>query len=440
MEFNVLEWACGGATQAGDGWIPWEEIAVTEEEYDQADIISSAVYDRNLVIEEKYGVRITREYLSYDINYHEKLRNNNSTGDDQWQLITSRTRDIQPLIQESLLVDMKAEEYSDIFHFDQPWWVQDSIQSFALGDHLFVAASELLLRDKGTTAACFYNQKIAQDYGLDNLYDLVKNGQWTLEQMINMAEVVAGDHDGNDKIDSAEDMWGILGARDPVYYLFNSCGQKFGDINSEGKLEFTFGDSKSVTVVQDILNKVMFSEMYMNRYIKNDLKNIFVTDHALFSLDCVKTVLGLREMDSPYGILPLPKYDELQENYSSLVWLHADCVLGIPAVTADPEMSAIITEALSYESYYTVYPAFYDVVLMNRSTRDDESKEMLEIVFKTRSFDPGQYWTTESGLHSQAGLMDMTVTHSADVVSKLASYQSKIDACVKEINEWVDKH
>lgn len=268
---------------------------------------------------------------------------------------------------------------------------------------------------------------------------MVRNGQWTLEQMVVMGELVAGDRDGDDKISSDQDMWGIVGAKDPLYYLFNSCGQKFGTMNSEGRLEFTFGDAKSVTVMQDIFNKVLYNEMYLNRAI-NKLQGVFTSDHALFELNYLKNVHGLREMESPYGILPLPKYDELQEDYSSLVWVHHDCVLGIPAITADPEMSAIITEALSYESYYTVYPAFYDVVLMNRSTRDDESKEMLEMVFNTRSYDPGQYWVTDSGLHGTTGLMAMMDSHSADVVSKLEGYKSKIEEAVKKINQWVDEN
>ena len=424
---------------------------MNEEDYDQADIISSEVYDRNLVVEEKYGVRITTEYLSYDTDqYVQKLRSNNSTGDDLWQLVTQRSVDLQTPVEENLLLDMKADEYSDIFHFDQPWWVQDSVKSFTLGDHLYAASSELLLRDKGATAACFYNQTVAENHGITQLYDLVREGKWTMEEMITMCESVMGDGDGDDKISSGKDMWGIVGTRDPMYYLFNSFGQKFGEMDDAGYLEFTFGSSKSVTVMQDILSKIMYREgVYLNtHYNKNKtdetLGKVFLTDHALFSLNYLKAVLSFREMESLYGIIPMPKYDELQEDYSSLVWVHHDCLVSIPAVTADPEMSAIILEALSYESYYTVYPAFYDVVLMNRSTRDDESKEMLEIIFRTRSYDPGQYWVKAKAsgreLHGQTGLMQMQENNSTDVVSTLAIFQNAIDECVKKVNEWVDQH
>jgi hypothetical protein len=147
----------------------------------------------------------------------------------------------------------------------------------------------------------------------------------------------------------------------------------------------------------------------------------------------------MRDMEESYGILPIPKYDESQENYSSLVWVHHECTLGIPEAVTDKEMVSIVLEHLSYLSYYDVYPIFYDTVLMGRSTRDEQSRDMLEIIFQTRSFDPGQYWDLGSGLHGGDGYLRLAATKNTNIASIWAKWEKAVNANFEKINEFVDE-
>ena len=430
-EYHVLEWSVDGQTEPGQSWIPWAEIYV---ETDDGDTIGSAVYSRNSTVEDKYGVKITAEYVSVNNGYLTRVRTNNTSGDDEFKLVTIRTYEMDKLVLEGLMMDLRTQ---NTFHFDQPWWVPDSVRSFALGDHLYMASTELLLRDKGATAAVFYNYRMAKDEGLTNLYELVDNKEWTMDKMVELAESVARSEDGNDILDSEEDIWGISGGDDSMYYMFNGSGQKFGHMDEDGYLVMDFGTGDTVDVLQEILEVLMYSDAYCNGAV-NGFKDVFKTGNALFDYRLVKTVTGFRDMTDDYGILPSPLYDDTQENYSSLVWLHHDCVLGIPAATQDVEMASVILEALSYESYYTTYPKFYETVLMNRSTRDDDSKRMLQIVFDTRSYDPGQYWVSDSNLHSGSSFMGLTKTQSTAVASTWASYKNAVEKAVQKVNDWID--
>lgn len=439
---HFLEWSANGHDQPGQGWIPWEEADV--DDYD-GDAINSAIYDRNAAVEEQYGVVITKEYVSVDgnPNYGTCLRSNHTSGDDAYQLATMRTTNISPFVIEGLMTNMYDQPY---LHTDMPWWNQDSVRSFTLGDTLFWAAPEMLLRDKGGTASMFYNQRVAADNAeaVPNLYQLVYDGEWTMDVMIEVCENVATDLDGNDMIDTGEDMWGALGQDDPVYYLFNGAGLKFAHIDEDGYIAYDYGDEDSILIMDYIFNDIIYSDWYAHGVNRSDASGglshseIFKANRALFYFNCVKGVLGMRDMEESYGILPIPKYDESQENYSSLVWVHHDCTLGIPEAVTDKEMVSIVLEHLSYLSYYDVYPIFYDTVLMGRSTRDEQSRDMLEIIFQTRSFDPGQYWDLGSGLHGGDGYLRLAATKNTNIASIWAKWEKAVNANFEKINGFVD--
>ena len=166
-------------------------------------------------------------------------------------------------------------------------------------------------------------------------------------------------------------------------------------------------------------------------------KNVkFGNDNVLYHFGMIKDVTTHRQMETNYGILPIPKYDEAQENYSSLVWMHHDTILGIPATVKNTDMAEIVLEALSAESYYTVYRDFYDTVIMGRSARDQQSKEMLQIIFDTRSFDPGLIWDNTP---FAGKILRLSATGTSDIASLWASYKDAIDDRVTELNEKIDE-
>ncbi len=442
--FHILEWACGGQDSAGQSWIPWEEGHVDEED---GDMLGSAVFDRNAWVEQEFGVEISKEYVSIEGNpgFVTRVTTNASTSANEFQLITLRTLDIFTLVQEDLYLDLN--QYKDtILHTDQPWWVQDSVKSFTLGSHLYVAATEMLLRDKGATATLYFNQTLAKDYEeLPNFFTLVDNDEWTIEEMRLACEIVAHSDDGDDEMNSTEDVWGCFGGDDSVYYLFNSFGYKFAHIDEFGYVQYDFGEADSIKVMQDIFLDFMYSDEYFNleadKALLEEGQHLFTESNSLFYSSLVKdTTTKLKNMEDLYGILPHPMLDEDQEEYSSLVWVHHDSSVGIPAHAKDPEMCAVILEAMSWESYYTVYPTFYETLLLNRAAKDEDSKRMLQVIFEHRSYDPGQYYDTgsnSSGLHGGSGLLRLTGTGNADIAGMWAQYKDKVEENIKKVNGWI---
>lgn len=444
--FNILTWTAGGQTDIGMRWVPWEEADVDSKD---GDMLGSAVFDRNAWVEENYDVTITKEYCSVDsVNgappYTSVVRTDASTTGNAYQLYILRTVNIVELVEEGLFADMN--EYSQYLHTEEPWWVKDSVESFTLGSHLYVAATEMLLRDKGGTAALFFNQALAADYtDLPNFFEMAENKEWTLEEMIDACTIVSSSLDGDDLMNSAQDMWGCSGGDDPVYYLYNASGYKFAHIDDGGYLSYDFGyDDSSITAVKRIFDDFMYADFFMNSMTVGSTfleegQDVFVDGVSLFKSGLIKdTTTNLKEMKDLYGILPHPMYDLDQKDYSSLVWEHHDSILGIPEFALDKAMCAAVLEAMSWESYYSVNPVFYDTILLSRAAKDSESKAMLEIILNTRSYDPGLYWDNASGLHGNEGLLRLSKTGSSDIASLWAKYKDVIDENVAEVNDWID--
>ena len=441
---HILEWSCNGVVDVGMSWIPWEEGDVEEED---GDMLASAVFDRNAWVEETYGVKITKEYASIDGSpgYITMARNDASVDSNLYQIFTMRTIEIVHMIREELFADMN--EYEQYLRFDKPWWVEDSVDSFTLGSHLYAASSEMLLRDKGATAALYFNQTMYADYSdvLPNFFNLASNKEWTIEVMLDACEVVSHSADNDDLLNSTEDIWGWIGDDDPVYFLYNAAGYKFAHIDEDGFIAYDFAqdDSDSIAVMQDIFEDIIYADWYLHerligKRILAEGQDLFVDGNVLFKSGMVKdTTNKLKNMSDLYGILPHPMFSIDQENYSSLVYQHHDSAVGIPSHTADKEMSAIVLEALSWESYYRVYPTFYETILLNRAAKDKESKEMLEIIFSTRSYDPGQYWDSTSGLHGGSGLLRLSETGNSDIASVWASHESKVQEAMDRVNNWI---
>ena len=443
--FHIIQWSVDDMKEPGTAWIPWEEGDV---DTDDGDLISKVILDRNATVEETYGVDITAEYVGVNRGFVSNIRNDKQTTSNEYQLLTIRSLDAWELIGDELMANMNEYANAGILHTDMPWWSQDAVASYTLGESLYLCSTEMLLRDKGATTALYFNPTIAADYAdVPDLYALVESMEWTWEVMLDACEVVSASLDGDDLMNSVDDMWGVAGSDDDTHMLFNAFGYRYAHIDEDGYLVYDFDkDEDAILSMIDIHELFHYADWNTNR-IDNQLEGsetgnqdgVFESDHALFrSASCVKTATTkLRNMQTDYGILPMPMLDEDQENYSSLVWLHHDCVVGIPEAATDKEMCAVILEALSWEGYYSVTPVLYDTILYGRAAKTAEAKRSLQIIFETRSYDPGQYWDYAGGMQNE--LLRLCNKGTSDIVSLIAANIGRTNEEIEKVNEFVNK-
>ncbi|MBQ7337022.1 MAG: hypothetical protein IJW40_01055 [Clostridia bacterium] len=432
-EFHCLHWNLDSIV--GGNWVPWEEIAIEDP---TGDMLDDQVWRRNSYVEETYNVVITTEYCMANTEMPTKIRAATSTNDDTYQMMVQRSANLTSMWTEGLFYNLRGEEMHHI-DLEQPWWNQSSVETFTFGNVTQFAASEMLLLDKSETGCVFFSTVLQNDFSLPNFYEMVEEGEWTWEALRESAEIVVDDLNGDDVMD-ANDRWGSSGNRAPLPYLYVASGYSFAEIDEDGHIFTTIGEDESIDFLVEIHDEMIYQDSHAHSDVIPDfgIAKKFKANEVLFTYYSVKMSNNLRDMESNYGILPMPKYDKYQDNYYNLIMPDGDSVIGVPISCGDTELTSLVIEALSAESYYTVYPAFYDVVLMSKFTRDAESQDMLKIIFDTRVYDIGAIY----GLGNYHGqLITYAATHYGDsnIASLYAANENAITASIKQLNDLIDQ-
>jgi hypothetical protein len=72
-------------------------------------------------------------------------------------------------------------------------------------------------------------------------------------------------------------------------------------------------------------------------------------------------------------------------------------ILAVPKTCRDTAFVGMITEALSAESWKTLTPTLYEIALKTRYLRDNESKEIMDMVIEGTQFDFGTVYDNWQG-------------------------------------------
>jgi len=105
-------------------------------------------------------------------------------------------------------------------------------------------------------------------------------------------------------------------------------------------------------------------------------------------------------------------------------------MLGVPKSVSDPERASVIMEALAAESRYTLFPAYYDITLQRKFTRDDESAAMLDIIFGTTVYDTGAAYNFGNIWHEMSGLCGK---ESRGFVAFAEKYEPKVQTAIDKL-------
>ena len=95
-------------------------------------------------------------------------------------------------------------------------------------------------------------------------------------------------------------------------------------------------------------------------------------------------------MENPYGILPMPLLDEDQEEYGSFFhdMSYAIAVMGTVKESRLPIVGAFL-EVFSQYSYNYTRSVYLDTALKGRYLRDQQSREVLDLVVNSITINAG---------------------------------------------------
>ncbi len=346
------------------------------------------------------------------------------------------------LAQEGYLWDLN--EFSNYLHFDQPWWDKSASESLSIGNKLYFATGDISIMPKIVSTAITFNKEILKSRFPDtDLYQMVKDKTWTFDKMIEMSREVTADTDGTTGM-TYTDTWGMSSSWGDVSAFYIASGHNYISKDSNDLPIITFNDTASTTLIQKILQDLQLKDEWcFHCNTVNDGSNIWVVsldvfgqNRALFRTSAFSAIKKLRAYDDAqeFGILPFPLMTEEQDTYYTYCSARYAYAAVIPTslTKEEAEFSAFMLEVMSFGGMKHITPAYYETTLKFRDLRDDESGEMLDLVFENVVYDLGIIYDF-GGIGSM--INDLMATNSTNIVSSFESkkevIQTDIDKCIE---------
>ena len=422
--------------EASDDWYSPNPREITAEIEDTEEPINDAVYKRNAMLKDKYNIDFA---IVPNSSESAQLNKSVKSGADDYDAIIIYNNNVPGVITSGNLLNISNLPYVDL---DKPWW-DPAVNSMSIDNKNYLLAGDLLILDNEATNALLFNKDLMATLGMDLPYNLVKEGKWTMDKLNEYIKQGAADLDGDGTMKPEQDRWGLVCYNDTLHALLVSGGGALAVKNSDDLPYMDFTTPRNLQVIEKSMDILYNKPNVLN--IQADISetgtnnsnwlriyhSTFEESRSLFMWVRMRVVEKFRGMEANFGIIPMPKFDELQENYYSVVNSYTGVLLGVPKTAGDPERTSIILEAMSAESRYTLQPAYYDVVLQRKFARDEESSEMLDIIFGSRTYDIGGVYSFGSVFTEFIGLCNKSNT---DIISfydkKQASMQKAIDKVI----------
>ena len=163
----------------------------------------------------------------------------------------------------------------------------------------------------------------------------------------------------------------------------------------------------------------------------------FMADEAMFMWVRDVNIPQLRTMESDFGILPNPKYNETIDNYYSIVNSYTGAALSIPMIgnAEIAETVGLFVETMGAASLTTLSAAYYDTLLNGIVARDQESQQMLDIIYANTTFDPGSIGAYSSINDYIYMAMDYDQNFASNAASRKKAVEKVIGRTIDKITE-----
>ncbi len=429
-EFRVLCHDFGFGTTSILGFTG--EIIYEEENGSAVDEAKKQVLDH---IEATYNCTVTG-VRSAEISIGDTVQKQVTSGTHEYDIFFDSLGRMSQLATNGLLEDLNNVEGIDL---SKAWWDQNAVSDLSInGKNFFIAGDINNYDDQGTWCVLF-NKNLKAQLGIDeDFYQLVRDGDWTFDKFVEICTQndISADLTGEGTIDEL-DRWAFGTEKYNIYVHLVGAGQKIAQKDDEDYPFITLSEETDATytILGDIIefyndsSTVMVADgpIYGSKFAhplncwEETVHKAFVEGRELFYMCGLINVASFRQMEDEFGILPIPKYYESQDRYYHTVSVHNSSFMALPLGVPEASQVGTIVSAIAELSGQLVTPAYYDVQLKYRDSRDDESGEMLDLIFASRTFDLGS-------AYNWGDILNAYTSMDANVASRFESILSKAES------------
>jgi len=372
-DFGGATFAIINANQAPDFRI------MPEQEY-SGEPINDAMFDRDRLVEEKFGVNIEYSVIT---NGSATLKTQFLAGENTYDLISDIIAggNLELIATQNILYNLIDAPYLSL---SSPWWSRLIRENLTFESKLYFTGGDIFLPSYARAPAVMgYNKKLFVDYNIEeNLYNMVFDGTWTIDVFERIIKDKNRDLNADGVIKEEDDFFGVCYSPNTLSSNFIVAGIGMNLSSSAN------GEIKINLDSQNILDKIdKLAGMLVKSCAGETFKVIFREGRGIFIVTNMSLPILMRDMEDDYGILPMPKWNEQQESYISLLNGFVSGFIAIPGNITDIEKAAFITEAMAYAGYEILRKPIYETTFKIKGARDEESAQIIDIIVESAYLD-----------------------------------------------------
>lgn len=409
---------------------------------DDGEVVSSAIYQRTTAVEERLGVEFDVNYDYTVTEWPNILRSSIMAQDGSFDLVWGAQYETVPLAAEGMYLDLSDAEYID---YSQPWWNNEFMEEISVGDVRYLLAGDISLSMLSYMSCVYFGKERFEEISgetSDDLYQLVLDGGWTIDKLAEYCRLSYSDLNGDSARDE-DDRYGMgaVTASTTDHLTFDS-GITFTTRDANGLPMLTIDNERTYQFVEKLYSLFYENEgVFVYPPVQDSLRivipNKFTGGDMTFMCGYFYSADLLREMKSDYGIIPYPKLDENVQDYASLV--HDSAMLvSVPITCTKLDAVTAAIEAIAAENWRTVTPAYYEIALKTKYTRDDTSCVIVDMIHESGTTDFAYAYNRQLGGVGQI-MRKLAEQKSSDFASAYAQIKTSAEAGLVELIESFGK-
>ncbi len=472
-------------------WTGADYAEFVQEEMVDDDRLAS-IYKRNEAIQDRLNIELNMIGEKGDAGaiepFVKKVEDAMTAGTNDYDIIAAYSRTQGALLTQGFIQNLTVIDENHI-ELSKPWWpprINDNLKiggtpGDATTGYLYYVSGDMSMTAIDNLHCMYFNKELvdekyeaeaktyfqtnghkytdatdsrgkATDTATYMLYELAykggdEKGGWTLDQMIKYASDCWLDKTGNGITE--DDTFGLVSIGYAVASVYGGSNLRMieQDTQSTLKISDDWTSNKTNRLIQKLYPLFSSTSYYCNHTVGNpNYAQPFVNGNALFTiyyLCMADSLLIGNEAVREYGILPIPKYDENQLNYYTVIGnefsifsIFIDCDdRGDRQATLS--MLTAVLECWASEAYRQTTPVVFEMNMQLKSSPTQAETDMCELIRANINFDMGRI--LDSALGGKIGeyiqmdcLMAECAYYGTPWTSETNKYMNKIQTNLKD--------
>jgi len=300
-------------------------------------------------------------------------------------------------------LNLLTEEEGGYFNFQKPWWNGTMVEELSVYGALFFAGGSLTVSEVSGGCCIFFNRDLFNEKYPDEkdatLYSLVRSGKWTVDRLTEYVSNCWDDLNSNGQVDGGDvaEMKNLYTDTGIMDAWVPAMGLEFTRIDEYGEPYITLVTARTVPAYEKVKKLFNNEGALLVSSAAPQEETSMQNGNLLFYMETLSFGAQMKASEVNYGVLPLPKYDEEQEEYRTCFANNASAI-AICSNLSDERAAKVsaVLELLSAESYKRVIPVYYETVLKGHYSREAADAEMYDRILSSFDFSFGFAYSSRS--------------------------------------------